>query len=157
MRVGQIRATAVKIAKDIDAINQSAVETYKNSFKYIQDLENFVTSSELCKTIKDCFDFLHISPPCVENISVNNPYNSSYRRYCTIKRDTDLSSIFSEIFEHTLEYKFEYKSASAEDVYNKLEYQTITSQNLLEIEQQVKDSYKNASGFSVRSNASNTV
>lgn len=141
--VGQIKATASKIFNDMTAINQEALEQYNNSFLKASDIADFIARDAVAKAIIQAYEFItSCDNERIQEINVAKKKSLSEQRYSwntvSVDRTIDLDKTLRELFENRVVYKLPYNCISIPEIVDKLNYNTITSGNLLEVEEIVK-------------------
>ncbi|HMT03536.1 MAG TPA: hypothetical protein PKD00_09585 [Burkholderiales bacterium] len=142
MRIGQIKATAEKILNEIQAEEQEQIRMYKESELRQIDLDYFKTNDEMCRTIIRAKLFMDEEPTISHIILQPDPVNTYKNKY--IYRHTNLDEHIEGLFIDAVENKRPrlYKPVDLAQVISALDYKSITSDNLLDIERQVKTSFR---------------
>lgn len=141
--VGQIKATASKIYNDMTEINQEALNQYNNSFLKASDIADFIEKDAVAKTVIQAYTFItscdneRIQELKVAKGKVLNEPKYSWNTV-SVNRETNLDDVLRELFEIRVKYKLPYKCIPVPEIVDKLNYNTITSGNLLEVEEIVK-------------------
>lgn len=153
MRVTQIKAVARKIYDEIQETITKEREDYFLSFEYANALREFKSNDPIALAIKSAMDFMHTNDfELITEVKVAltlGDRNRRYYNYKMISKDDDVDDILKTIYNNSLRFNYTYTLPdSVEYVFNLLEYSSITSSNILDVEEKVKNIFKtNASGF----------
>ena len=143
MRIGQIKATAEKILNEIQAEEQEQIRMYKESELRQIDLDYFKSNDTICRTLIRAKLFMDEEPAITQmklQVNPSNSYNNVY-----IYRNASIDDHIEGLFIDAVENKRPrlYKPVDLAQVISALDYKSITSDNLLDIERQVKTSFRN--------------
>lgn len=150
MRVSQIKSVASKIYEEIRESIHKEREDYYLSYDYASALAEFKANDPLAKTIIAAYNFMQSDElNLIEEVRVYLNVVRPRRSYNfkTIGRDDDLNEILKSVFDNSLRFNYSYSLPdSVEQIFNMLEYRSITSSNILDIEREVKAQFVTDAG-----------
>jgi len=150
MSVGKVKAVASKLKEFFENENELAKANYLNSYNYVADLNRFKENNFIAKALLKAYDIIsNESDELINSIEVR--LTREFKYYYpkeTIERTSDIDHIIENQFRKLLEFNYPYQTPTLAELIDDVNYYNITSDNLLHIETQLKERYKNAGGFS---------
>jgi hypothetical protein len=143
VRVSQVRAIASKLQEEFIQANKRAKDHYRQSEEWQKLKEKLVLQRPELTRLVEAYKYLQDSPNYIESISVRDVNeNTSYYRYRHLinidRNDENVADIIDNAAWKLVVLQLPYSTEDVTTIYNKLEYETITSSNLMEIEEKVK-------------------